>query len=141
MEPSAESGEALPGQPGDPAVDLVSQARSDDWKKAQPDAWKKRGPNLSTAGPAYARRGPRNTMARLKVDASGRLWLACRSKHPNFWSPLGTVYTEFVTSYANSEWTPAIYIHDSDNLLDNRPALVSIKPGELLMIHSADGRR
>ncbi len=141
MEPSAEIGEALPGQPGDPAVDLVSQARSDDWKKAQPDAWKMRGPNLSTAGPAYARRGPRNTMARLKVDASGRLWLACRSKHPSFWSPLGTVYTEFITSYANAEWTPAIYIHGSDNLLDNRPALVSIKPGELLMIHSSDGRR
>jgi hypothetical protein len=141
VEPTAEIGESLPGQPGDPAQDLVSQARSDDWQKVQPDAWKNRGPNFATAAPSYARPGPRNTMARLKVDASGRLWLVCRSKHPNFWSPLGTVWTEFVTSYANSEWSRAIYVHHSDNLLDNRPALVSNKPGELHIIYSSDGRR
>ena len=141
MEPTADVGDALPGQPGDPAIDLVTQSRSDDWQKTQPDAWKNRGPNLATASPAYARRGPRNTMPRLLVDASGRLWLACRSKHPVFWSPLGTVWTEFVTSYANSEWSRAVYVHHSDNLLDNRPALVSIKPGELIVVHSSDGRR
>ena len=141
IEPNGDIGEALPGEPGDPVLNLVSQARSDDWQKVQPDAWKKRSPNLATASPGYARRGPRNTMARLKVDASGRLWLACRSKHPVFWNPLGTVWTEFVTSYANSEWSRAIYVHHSDNLLDNRPALVSTRPGELLIIHSSDGRR
>jgi hypothetical protein len=141
IEPSGEVGEVLPGQPGDPAVDLVTQARSDDWQKIQPDAWKKRGPNLSTASPAYARRGPRNTMPRLKIDASGRLWLACRSKHPVFWGPLGTVWTEFVTSYSNTEWSRAVYVHHTDNLLDNRPALVSTKAGELVMIYSSDGRR
>ncbi|MSV29195.1 MAG: hypothetical protein EXQ52_10715, partial [Bryobacterales bacterium] len=141
IEPNADVSDALPGQPGDPALELLSQGRSEDWRKVQPDAWKKRGPNLATAGPGYARLGPRNTMARLKVDASGRLWLACRSRHPIFWSPLGTVWTEFLTSYDGSQWSPAIYLHHSDNLLDNRPALVSAKPGELLMIYSSDGRR
>jgi hypothetical protein len=48
IEPGADVGEALPGQPGDPALELVSQARSDDWQKAQPDA-EKRGPNFATA--------------------------------------------------------------------------------------------
>ena len=53
IETTGEIGEALPGQPGDPATGLLSQAGSGDWKKAQPDAWKKRGDNLSTAGPSY----------------------------------------------------------------------------------------
>jgi len=46
-----------------------------------------------------------------------------------------------VHSSSASEWSRAIYVHHSDNLLDNRPALVSTKPGELLIIHSSDGRR
>src|SRR5205085_12662312 len=53
----------------------------------------------------------------------------------------GTVWSEFVTSYSGSEWTPALYLHHTDNLLDNRPALVTGKPGELLVIGSSDGRR
>src|SRR5262249_8561224 len=141
LEPAAEVGDVLPGEPGDPAVDVLTQSGSQDWKKVQPDAWKNRGPNLAMAAPAYARPGPRNTMPRLRVDSSGRLWLACRSKHPSFWSPLGTVYTEFVTSYAGGEWTRAVYLDHSDNLLDNRPALVSTKAGEIAVIHSSDGRR
>jgi hypothetical protein len=141
LEPTAEIGDALPGEPGDPATGLVSQSGSHDWKQVQPGDWKKRAPNLATAAPSYARQGPRNTMPRLHVDSSGRLWLACRSKHPFVWSPLGTVYTEFVTSYAGGEWTRAVYVHHSDNLLDNRPALVSTKAGEIALIHSSDGRR
>jgi hypothetical protein len=141
LEPAAEIGDALPGEPGDPATGLVSQTGSHDWKNVQPDDWKKRGPNLATAAPSYARPGPRNSMPRLHVDASGRLWLACRSKHPFMWSPLGTVFTEFVTSYGGGEWTRAVYVHHSDNLLDNRPALLSLKPGELTVINSSDGRR
>jgi hypothetical protein len=141
LEPTAEVGDALPGEPGDPATGLVSQSGAHDWKQVQPDDWKKRAPNLATAAPSYARPGPRNTMPRLHVDSSGRLWLACRSKHPFTWSPLGTVFTEFVTSYAGGEWTRAVYLHHSDNLLDNRPALVSTKAGELALIHSSDGRR
>jgi hypothetical protein len=34
-----------------------------------------------------------------------------------------------------------MYLHHSDNLLDNRPAIVSAKAGEALVIGSSDGRR
>jgi hypothetical protein len=61
--------------------------------------------------------------------------------HPIFWTSVGTVYTEHLTSYSGSEWTPAVYLHHSDNLLDNRPALASVKGGELMVIGSSDGRR
>jgi hypothetical protein len=141
VETSADPGTVLPGQPSDPTDEASRQSKSDDWIKPDPEAWKNRGPNRATAGPAYHRRGPRNTSPRLKIDSSGRLWLACRSQHPVFWTTLGTVWTEFVASYSGSEWTNALYLHHSDNLLDNRPALASVRPGELLVINSSDGRR
>ena len=93
------------------------------------------------ASAAARNRAPRNTMPRLKVDSSGRLWLACRTPHPFFWAPIGTVWTEYVTSYSGGQWTPAQYLHHTDNLLDNRPALVSTNRGELVVINSSDGRR
>ena len=113
---------------------------SHDWKQIQPDDWKKRGPNLATArppsapGPAQHDAAPPRgrvgtAVARLPQQASVRL------------ESSGYCITEFVTSYAGGEWTRAVYVHHSDNLLDNRPALVSTKAGELPVIHSSDGRR
>src|SRR5262249_3578829 len=84
---------------------------------------------------------PKNTMPRLRVDSSGRLWLAVRSAHPIWWNPQGTVWTEHVASYDGKAWTGPIFLAHSDNLLDNRPALVSAKPGELMVIGSSDSRR
>ena len=84
---------------------------------------------------------PKNTAPRLTVDSSGRMWLAVRSVNPVWWTPLGTVWTEYVLSYSGSSWTAPIYLHHSDNLLDNRPALVSTQPNELMVIGSTDYRR
>ena len=83
----------------------------------------------------------RNTSPRLLVDASGRMWLAFRSPHPIWWNPIGTVWTEYVVSLAGAQWTRPIFLTHTDNLLDNRPALVSTGPGQLLAIGSADNRR
>ncbi|HYL76591.1 MAG TPA: hypothetical protein VEU96_20420, partial [Bryobacteraceae bacterium] len=49
--------------------------------------------------------------------------------------------TEHLASYSGSTWTGPIYLHHTDNLLDNRPALVATKAGELLVLGSSDGRR
>ena len=75
------------------------------------------------------------------MDGSGRLWLAFRSATPTWWNPPGTVWTEHVVSYDGTRWTPPIYLHHSDNLLDNRPAIVSAKAGTAMIIGSADNRR
>jgi hypothetical protein len=85
--------------------------------------------------------GPRNTSPRLTIDSSGRLWLAIRSMHPVWWNQIGTVWTEHVISCGGGAWTAPVYVHHSDNLLDNRPALVSPRGGELLVIGSSDYRR
>ncbi|HEY3839065.1 MAG TPA: DUF3604 domain-containing protein, partial [Bryobacteraceae bacterium] len=118
------------------------QSDSDAWLKPDPNLWKNRGDNQSVSSPSLgSRNAPLNSMPRLTSDSSGRLWLAIRTKHPYWWNSVGTVWSEHLTSYDGSKWTPPIYLHHSDNLLDNRPAVISIKPGELLIVGSSDGRR
>jgi hypothetical protein len=75
------------------------------------------------------------------VDASGRIWLAFRSMHPSVWTPIGTSWSEYVTSYDGKAWTGPVFLFRSDNVLDNRPAVVSQRGGELVVVGSSDSRR
>ena len=141
VETSTDVGTALPGVPAQTVEQVNRQSDTEGWLAPDTEAWKNRGASLATQSMPRTRLAPRNTAPRLLADSSGRLWLACRSMHPIFWTTLGTVWTEHLASYSGGEWTGAIYLHHTDNLLDNRPALVSVKPGELLVIGSSDGRR
>jgi hypothetical protein len=129
-------GQVAPGRASAHLTDPGKQDSWTDWFKPVPDRWKERKKAVAT----QALPSPRNSYPRLSIDSSGRVWLAFRSDHPTWWSPLGTVWTEYVTSYTGSSWLGATYIAHSDAVLDNRPALVSAKPGELTVISSADGR-
>jgi hypothetical protein len=80
-------------------------------------------------------------MPRLAIDPSGRLWLAFRSAHPIWWNPIGTSWSEYVVSYDGSTWTGPVFLSHSDNLLDNRPALMTPGSGQLLVAGSSDSRR
>ena len=136
IEPSSDVGAVLPGIPRPKAEILGLQSRGEALDP-DPNRAKERGPN-QTAG---NQQNPKNTSPRLLVDASGRMWLAFRSAHPIWWNPIGTVWTEYVVSLAGEQWTRPIFLTHTDNLLDNRPALVSTAPGQLLAIGSSDNRR
>jgi hypothetical protein len=137
VETATDIGTALPGLPASGLVAQARQGEDNDFIKPDPNAAKNRGPAAS----APARRAPRNTLPRMTIDASGRIWLVCRSAFPVFWNPIGTVWTEYLVSYSGSTWTGPMYLHHSDNLLDNRPAIVSAKAGEALVVGSSDARR
>jgi hypothetical protein len=96
---------------------------------------------LPDSGATNNLRASKNTLPRLAIDASGRFWLAFRTAHPIWWSPLGTVWSEELVSFDGKDWSKPIFLNHSDNLLDNRPALVSIANGKLLIVNSSDGRR
>ncbi len=83
----------------------------------------------------------RNSLPRLGVDGSGRIWLAFRTPHPVWFGPLGTTWHEYLISFDGKAWTKPIYLDHTDNLLDNRPALAAVAGGKLLMVSSSDGRR
>jgi hypothetical protein len=107
------------------------------WERSDPGFFTRRASNAHP----FPANNPRNSLPRLTVDASGRLWLAYRSTHPSVWTPLGTSWSEYVISYDGKSWTGPVYLFRSDNVLDNRPALLSGKQGELTVIESSDSRR
>jgi hypothetical protein len=135
---TADPGMVLPGIAA-VRVDVQSNqtAAGEQWMTPDPQNSKTRNPNQA----ARNVEAPKNTSPRLYIDSSGRIWLAVRSNHPVWWNPIGTVWTEYVVSYDGSQWTGPIFLSHTDNILDNRPALVSTRPGELLVLGSADGRR
>jgi hypothetical protein len=134
---SVDPGSVLTG-PAAPRPDRAGkQNDSEDWLRLDPNNAKTRVPNQG----ARNVRAPKNTLPRLLADASGRLWLTYRSPNPTFWMPIGTIWTEYLVSFDGKAWTPPIFLPHSDNLLDNRPALASIRPGELMIIGSSDHRR
>jgi hypothetical protein len=130
-------GAVLPGS-GRQRVDAPSR-QSDPQNGSQPDPQlaRNRRPSATPAPPAR----PANSYPRLLADSSGRVWLAYRTAHPTWWSGVGGVWFENVVSFDGGAWTNPIFITHSDNLLDNRPALVSTAAGELLIVGSADGRQ
>ena len=134
----ADPGAAMPGVPVLKAESRAHQSDAgDQWMAPDPQNSKTR-PGNSAARNVQA---PKNTSPRLQIDSSGRMWLALRSAHPVWWNPIGTVWSEYVISYDGTQWTGPIFLSHSDNILDNRPALVSPRAGELMVLGSSDGRR
>jgi hypothetical protein len=117
-------------------LDKGHQNDSDAWIASDARRAQDRAANRATANvPA-----PRNTSPRLGFDKSGRMWLVYRSVNPIWWNPLGTVWFEYAMSYDGAQWTGPIFLTHSDNLLDNRPTLVSTTAGQMMVIGSADSR-
>ena len=125
---------------GAPSLRPDALSRQGDSGSLDPDtgnAWHRPDGSGATSLSSTAK----NTLPRLAIDGSGRIWLAFRSPHPIWWNPIGTVWTEFLVSFDGKEWTPPIYLNHTDNILDNRPALVGLAGGKLLLVNSSDGRR
>lgn len=134
---STDVGTVLPGTPDQRIDASARQSENEAWIQPNPENAKKR----AVSRPAQNMQAPRNTLPRLHVDGSGRIWLAFRSAQPIWWNPLGTVWTEHLVSYDGKGWTGPIFLSHSDNLLDNRPALVSTNSNGVVIIGSSDSRR
>ncbi len=137
VEASVDPGTVLTGTVAPRPDKATKQNDSEDWLKLDPENAKTRQAN-QTARNSVA---PRNTSPRLLADTSGRLWLSYRSNHPQFWMPIGTIWTEYLVSFDGKAWSEPVFLPHSDNRLDNRPALASIRPGELMIVGSSDHRR
>jgi hypothetical protein len=131
---------ALVGIPSLRADRLGSQSESASLDP-DPNLAPHRPPDWSPDWGHLLSRTAKNSLPRLAVDGRSRIWLAFRSKHPIWWGPLGPVWTEYVVSFDGKGWSKPIFLNHSDNLLDNRPALVALANGKLLIVNSSDGRR
>jgi hypothetical protein len=108
-QPAADVSTVLPG-PASQRIDITArQGDSWSWEKPDPNNARDRGANR----PETNVTAPRNTLPRLAVDPSGRVWLAFRSMHPICWNPRGTVYSEYLVSYDGSRWTGPVFLAHS----------------------------
>jgi len=105
-----------------PADDLANAFAP--WRRAQ----KKKG------------RGQKLAVPRLTTDTDGRVWLAVRSPRLGTRVGVGTAWFEHVVWYAGDRWSDEIVCPGTDNILDNRPALVARPDGKIVMVGSTDGR-
>ncbi|MBI4579678.1 MAG: hypothetical protein HY718_08255 [Planctomycetes bacterium] len=89
-----------------------------------------------------ARAGPRQRLAlpRLCAGTDGRMWLAIRTPRLGDRVEVGTAWFEHVAWYEDNQWSGEIVCPKTDNLLDNRPALVGLPDGGLLLVSSSDSR-
>ncbi|MBM4049529.1 MAG: hypothetical protein FJ279_30915, partial [Planctomycetes bacterium] len=101
---------------------------------AEPNAFE-----IVKPGPKAAQQPIPWDQPRLGADASGRVWLAFRSRSQNFPNSTGNAWYEHVTTCDGDRWLPAVHVHHTDNYLDNKPAFVSAAGG-LLLVSASDGR-
>ncbi len=86
-----------------------------------------------------------NAFPRLALDASGHPWLLYRHRQEAIWGNnavmvVGAVWVEYATMLSGRAWTAPEPLPRSDNMLDNRPALVARPDGGLLAFYASDGR-
>jgi hypothetical protein len=129
--------ELLPGRPSWPVDSPTRQSDPRRGVQPDPELYKQRQPSATPQPPPR----PYNSYPRLLADRGGRIWLAYRTAHPLWWVPIGTVWFENVVSFDGAAWAGPIFVHHSENLLDNRPALTSTAAGELVIVNSSDGRQ
>ncbi len=82
----------------------------------------------------------RISMPRLACDNSGAVWLAYR-RHPLSATAEGERWVGYARRLEGKAWSAEIALPQSDNLIDNRPALLPYSDGGLLAIYSTDGRK
>lgn len=81
------------------------------------------------------------TYPRLASDRAGNIWLAFRGKPGSNWRvQVGSVWCEYVTRLGTEGWSEAAWIPHTNNILDNRPALIAMGQSDVLAVFSGDGR-
>src|SRR5207253_264403 len=77
---------------------------------------------------------------RLACDPNGSVYLTFRGRPGGNWRVgVGSVWSEFFTRLSGDEWSDAVWIPRSNNLLDTRPAVTADKE-KLTIVYAGDGR-
>jgi hypothetical protein len=101
-----------------------------------PELVKQRRPHATPYPAGFRSKG----LPRLASDNQGIIFLAYRAAAPTTRGPLGSVWFENLAYFDGRDWTGPIFLPDSDNVLDNRPAILSVGPGQVVVVGSSDGR-
>jgi hypothetical protein len=94
-------------------------------------------PFVTTAAPSFP--GNYNSFPRLAGDPDGKVYLAFRSTVAGR-APAGSIWIEKVDYFDGTKWTGPLVFPHTEGILDNRPALLAIAPGDLLLLTAMDHR-
>jgi len=129
---------ALPGFPGVLARRRRMQPPAAvNLAQPNPELAQQRKPSAAPQPPPL----PLNSFPRLAVDAAGTVYLAFRATTTGSRSPVGTVWSEHVVWFDGAKWNGPVPVPHTDNLLDNRPGLLSVGAGHLMVVASSDHRQ
>ncbi|HEV3333442.1 MAG TPA: hypothetical protein VG096_20805 [Bryobacteraceae bacterium] len=92
--------------------------------------------------------GPRNTFPRIATDSDGTVYLAFRqpvgvglsSSHATGGVTVGTIWSSSMVYFDGSQWHGPGVLGFTDSVGDNRPSIVALGPGHLLIAHVSDHR-
>jgi hypothetical protein len=109
-----------------------------------PTLAQKRQPNNGVGPPS----GPRNSFPRLATDPEGTVYLAFRefagtglsSSHATGGLSVGSIWVGAMVYFDGNQWHGPGVLGYTDAVGDNRPAIVALGPGRLLIAHSSDHR-
>ena len=130
--------------PGTPAAQFFAPAvNAGPPVQPNPMAAQNRQPNAGV--PAAI--GLKNSFPRLTTDSEGAVYLAFRHPAGNATSTsvatgdnVGSVWTEEMVYFDGVQWSSPGVFANADGLLDNRPALLALSPGRLLIAQAMDHR-
>src|SRR5262249_51964701 len=132
----------LPGTPG--AELFEPTTRGPFPSQPDPTLAQKRGNNNGVGPPA----GPKNSFPRLATDQDGTVYLAFRelagnglsSSHATGGVSVGSIWVGAVVYFDGAKWNGPGVLGFTDAVGDNRPAMIALDPGRLLIAHSSDHR-
>ena len=130
--------------PGSPAQQLFEPSGRGPFA-AQPDPTiaVNRKPNDEVGPPAF----PKNSFPRLATDSEGTVYLAFRepagaglSTGNATGSSVGSIWTSAIVYFDGAQWHGPGVIAHTDAVSENRPVMLPLAPGELLIAASSDHR-
>ena len=133
---------ALPGAPATHLFQTPKQTTFPD--QPDPTLAAKRAPTANIGPPV----GPRNSFPRIATDAEGTVYLAFRqmagsglsSSHATGGLSVGSIWVGSMVYFDGVQWHGPGVLGFTDAVGDNRPALLPVAPGKLLIAHSSDHR-
>jgi hypothetical protein len=131
--------------PGTPASHLfLPTTRGAFPTQPDPTLVQKRLPNDNIGPPT----GPKNSFPRLATDSEGTVYLAFRqiagnglsSSHSTGGLSVGSIWVGEMVYFDGAQWHGPGVLGYTDAVSDNRPSIVALGPGRLLIAHSSDHR-
>ena len=131
--------------PGAPASHLFLPTNKGPFPTTpDPTLAQNRQPNANIGPPA----GPKNSFPRLATDSEGTVYLAFRqlagnglsSSHATGGLSVGSTWMGAMVYFDGAQWHGPGVLAYTDAVGDNRPSMVALGPGRLLIAHSSDHR-